>query len=404
MNKKIFKIMTLLTAFLLYVYVSIYSNVPSSITLIEGKEITYPFYQILNMDFSPESSIKAVGSKLSSSVVGKESVRVSLFGKIPLKKIDVNVISKSVVLADGEIIGMKLKTPGLTVVTFEEFTGRNYQKVRPYENLNIQRGDMITSIDGEEITDVDMFVDRIQKSQGRELILELQRNKEKLTERIKPEIDRNDGKYKLGIWVKDLTSGVGTVTFIEPSRYMFAALGHGINDIDEMNLLEIKGGTAYRAMVLSVVKGQKGAPGEIRGAMKENDIFGNIVKNTRNGVFGYLDNNVELSLNPIEVGLKDEVMEGEAEILATVSGNDPKRYKVMIEKVNRKDSTLGRNMVIRVTDEELIAKTGGIVQGMSGSPIIQNGKLIGAVTHVLINEPTRGYGIFVENMLNEMAG
>jgi len=404
MNKKIVKFATLLTVLLLYVYVLIYSNVPSSITLIEGKKVTYPFYSILSMDCSPESSIKAVGSTLSSSVVGKETVRVSLFGKIPLKKIDVNVISKSVVLVDGEMIGMKLKTPGLTVVTFEEFTGRDYLKVRPYEGLNIQRGDMIATINGEEITDVDMFVDRIQRSQGAELTLGILRNKQEHSEKITPVVDRNDGKYKLGIWVKDMTSGVGTVTFIEPSRYMFAALGHGINDIDEMNLLEIKGGAAYRAMVLSVVKGQKGAPGEIRGAIKENDIFGNIVKNTRNGVFGYLDNSVNVALDSIEVGLKEEVVEGEAEILATVSGNDTKRYKVMIEKVNAQNSKVGRNMVIRVIDDELIAKTGGIVQGMSGSPIIQNGKLIGAVTHVLINEPTRGYGIFVENMLSEMAG
>jgi len=404
MNKKIVKITSLLTVLLLYVYVLIYSNVPSSITLIEGREVSYPFYNILSLDCSPESGIRAVDSKLSSAVVGEEMVRVSLFGKIPLKDISVNVISKSVVLADGEIIGMKLKTPGLTVVTFEEFSGRDYKKVRPYENLNIQRGDLITSIDGEEISDVDMFVDRVQRSGGKELVLGILRNKETFTEKITPVVDRNDGKYKLGIWVKDLTSGVGTVTFIEPSRYMFAALGHGINDIDEMNLLEIKGGTAYKAMVLSVVKGQKGAPGEIRGAIKDNDIFGNIVKNTKNGVFGYLDNSVKLDLEPIEVALKDEVIEGEAEILATVSGNDTRRYKVLIEKVNKKDSGLGRNMVIRVTDEVLIAKTGGIVQGMSGSPIIQNGKLIGAVTHVLINEPTRGYGIFVENMLSEMAG
>lgn len=399
MRKKIVKFMTFMVFVLIYVYSLIYSYVPNSITLIEGKELSYPFSKILCLDCTAESGIKVAKSKMSSSVIGNERVNVSLWGKIPLKSIDVKVISKSVVLVDGEMIGMKLKTPGLTVVTFEEFTGRDYKKARPYENLNIQRGDMIISIDGEEITDVDMFIDRVQNSKGKELTLKILRNKAVFNEKITPIVDRNDGKYKLGIWVKDLTSGVGTVTFVDPSTYMFAALGHGINDIDEMNLLEIKGGTAYRAMILSVVKGQKGAPGEVRGAIKENDIFGNIVKNTKNGVYGYLDNSVKLDLEPIEVALKEEVEVGEAEILATVSGNDTKRYKIMIEKVNSKSSNLGRNLVIRVIDEELIEKTGGIVQGMSGSPIIQDGKIIGAVTHVLVNDPTRGYGIFIESMM-----
>ena len=176
MKNRFLKVSALLTVLLVYVYVLIYSNVPSSITLIEGKEFSYPFSNILCLDCSDDSGIKAVGSHLSSSVIGRETIRVSLFGKIPLKKIDVNVISKSVVLVDGEMIGMKLKTPGLTVVTFEEFTGRDYRKVRPYEGLNIQRGDMITAINGESVTDVDMFVDRIQKSAGAVLTLSILRN------------------------------------------------------------------------------------------------------------------------------------------------------------------------------------------------------------------------------------
>jgi len=201
------------------------------------------------------------------------------------------------------------------------------------------------------------------------------------------------------MWVKNITSGVGTVTYIDKNTGMFGALGHGISDIDGMNLLDVESGTAYKAVILSVKKGQKGNPGELKGAIRESNIFGEVIKNTKFGVFGYVNNTIEVTGEEYEICLKNEVKEGKAQILSTIDGEKVEAYDIYIEQVNTHGEIQEKSMVIRVTDKELIEETGGIVQGMSGSPIIQNGKLVGAVTHVLINEPTKGYGIFIETML-----
>lgn len=385
--------------FVLYAYVLIYSVTPDTITMLQGKELSYPFYDFIDINFEEQSNIKAVGSNLISPVICKEKAVLSLFGNIPLKKIDVNVVSNSVVVGGGEAIGMRLNSSGLTVISFEEITSRDYSKVKPYKDKNIQRGDIIVEINSVKVEDVNQFVKEIQKSKGNEIELTFLRNGNVYKETLKPEIDRNDGKYKIGIWVKNITSGVGTVTYIDKNTGIFGALGHGISDIDGMNLLDIESGTAYKAVILSVKKGQKGNPGELKGAIRENNIYGEVTKNTRFGVFGYINENLDIEGDEYEIGLKNEVKEGNAQILCTVNGDKVKLYDICIEQVNIHGDIQEKSMIIKVTDEELIKETGGIVQGMSGSPIIQNGKLIGAVTHVLINEPTRGYGVFIETML-----
>lgn len=367
--------------------------------MLQGKELSYPFYDFIDINFEEQSNIKAVGSNLISPVICKEKAVLSLFGNIPLKKIDVNVVSNSVVVGGGEAIGMRLNSSGLTVISFEEITSRDYSKVKPYRDKNIQRGDIIVEINSVKVEDVNQFVKEIQKSKGNEIELTFLRNGNVYKETLKPEIDRNDGKYKIGIWVKNITSGVGTVTYIDKNTGIFGALGHGISDIDGMNLLDIESGTAYKAVILSVKKGQKGNPGELKGAIRENNIYGEVTKNTRFGVFGYINENLDIEGDEYEIGLKNEVKEGNAQILCTVNGDKVKLYDICIEQVNIHGDIQEKSMIIKVTDEELIKETGGIVQGMSGSPIIQNGKLIGAVTHVLINEPTRGYGVFIETML-----
>ena len=386
---------------IIYMYVLIYSATPKSVTMIQGKELSYPFYDFIDISFNQDTNIRAVGSNLISPVIGKEKATLSLFGKIPLKKVDVSVVSDSVVLGGGDAIGMKLSTPGLTIVTFEEITTRDYSKVKPYKDKNIQRGDIIVEINGVEVSDVNQFVREIQKSKGGELELAYLRNGKLYKETFSPEIDRNDGKYKLGMWVKNITSGVGTVTYIDKNTGVFGALGHGISDIDGMDLLDVETGTAYKAIILSVKKGQKGNPGELKGAIRENNVYGEVIKNTRYGVFGYIEEAAEVDGIEYEICLKNEVREGPAKILATVNGENVQAYDIYIEQVNTHGQIQEKSMVIKVTDKELIEKTGGIVQGMSGSPIIQENKLVGAVTHVLINEPTRGYGIFIETMLEE---
>ena len=397
--KIIKKILAVIIFLLLDVYVTIYSTTPSNITMIQGKELSYPFYDFVNINFNGTTNIQTVESNLISPIIGKEKATLSLFGKIPLKKVNVNVVSNSVVVGGGETIGMRLKSSGLTIVSFEEVTTRDYSRIKPYKDKNIQRGDIIIEINGVEVESVDQFIKEVQKTKGETAELTLLRNGRKYTEKLTPVIDRNDGKYKMGLWVKNVTSGVGTVTYIDKNTGMFGALGHGISDIDGMDLLDVERGTAYKAIILSVKKGQRGNPGELKGAIRENDIYGEIVKNTRFGVFGYINKDADITGNEYEVCLKNDIKEDKAQILSTINGEQLKAYDIEIEQVNTHGEIQEKSMIIHVTDEELIEKTGGIVQGMSGSPIIQNGKLVGAVTHVLINDPTRGYGIFIETML-----
>jgi len=384
---------------LIYTYSLIYSAIPQTLTMIQGEELTYPFYDFININFSEKSNVRAVGSSLIAPTIGKEKATLSLFGIIPVKNIDVNVVSDSVVVGGGEAIGLKLSSSGLTVVTFEEITTRDYSKVKPYKDKNIQRGDIIVEINGVKVEEVNQFVKEIQKSQGNSIELSFLRNGTLYKETMTPQIDRNDGKYKLGMWVKNITSGVGTVTYIDKNSGTFGALGHGISDIDNMDLLDVESGTAYKAVILSVNKGKKGSPGELKGAIRENAVYGDVVKNTRFGVFGYIEDDAKIVGDEYEICLKGDVKEGAAQILSTIDGEETKAYDINIEQVNTHGEIKEKSMIIRVTDKQLIEQTGGIVQGMSGSPIIQNGKLIGAVTHVFINDPTRGYGIFIENMM-----
>ena len=397
--KTIKKFLLISLSLIMYAYIIIYSATPSNITMIQGKELSYPFYNFVDISFSGNSNIRTVESNLVSPIIGNEKATLSLFGKIPLKNINLNVVSDSVVVGGGETIGMKLESSGLTVVSFEEVTTRDYSRVKPYKDKNIQRGDIIVEINGVGVESVEQFVKEIQKTKGGVVELTFLRNGRKYTEKLIPVIDRNDGKYKLGLWVKNITSGVGTVTYIDKNTGMFGALGHGISDIDGMDLLDVKRGKAYKAIILSVKKGQRGNPGELKGAIRENDIYGEIIKNTRFGVFGYINEDVEINGKEYEVCLKSDIKEGKAQILSTINGEQLKSYDIEIEQVNTHGEIQEKSMIIHVIDQELIEKTGGIVQGMSGSPIIQNGKLVGAVTHVLINDPTRGYGVFIETML-----
>jgi len=383
---KILPTIGFISLMLLYLYVSAFINVPSSMTVVKGTDLS---------SYSFNRYSKATGSVLTDTI-GKNKISVELFGKIPLKKVDINIVSDKLVIAGGQSIGIKLNTNGVTVLSFEEFFDVNGNKACPYEGVNIKRGDVIIKFNGENINGVEDFVSKIQQSNGNKIELVVKRADEENLIYMTPVIDKADGTYKLGLWVKEITSGVGTVTYINKETGDFAALGHGINDVDGTSLLGVRTGNAYKAIILGVEKGKKGAPGELKGAIRETDIFGKIDKNSTTGIYG--TTNIRDG-EEVQVALASEITEGPATIYCNVDGGAVKEYKINIEKINS-NLISSKNMIIKVTDEELIAKTGGIVQGMSGSPIIQNGKLIGAVTHVLINDPTMGYGIFIENMLD----
>ena len=208
-----------------------------------------------------------------------------------------------------------------------------------------------------------------------------------------------DGVYRHGAWIRDSIAGIGTMTFYDPATRTFAALGHGVTDTDTAMLMPLASGAVMEASVKAVKAGAPGAPGEMRGDFDLEEDMGTLYANTDCGIFGTLDEGCKVDTSrALPIASREEVETGRATILSTVQGDTTEEYDVVIEKIYS-PSTETRNLLVRVTDDRLLEKTGGIVQGMSGSPIIQNGKLVGAVTHVLVNDPTRGYGILIENML-----
>ncbi len=229
------------------------------------------------------------------------------------------------------------------------------------------------------------------------------RNGETKETSIKP-IKGNDNKYKIGLWVRDAAAGVGTVSFYEPSTKTFAALGHGIQDVDTAQLLDIAKGDFVTTKIVSIVKGEKGKPGKIQGSIENSTLIGEVYRNTEFGVYGKLTNTSVLNINTadaLEVATRDEIVVGPAKIMCTLEDNKTKEYDVEIEKIYKNNNDNNKSMLIKVTDKELIEKTGGIIQGMSGSPIIQNNKVIGALTHVLVNDPETGYGVFADLMIKQ---
>ncbi len=289
--------------------------------------------------------------------------------------------------------GVKFHTEGVIVAGIPNDSG-------PAAQAGMHKGDIITAIDGEPIASAEKFAEKIKNSEGKPLTLEYKSGSLSHTAQITPCTDES-GEYKIGIWVKDSAAGIGTITFIDPQTMSFAGLGHGICDSAGGDPLPFSSGSAEEVSLTGIVIGKAGAPGELRGSFAGHKI-GKLLKNDLTGVYGVLAEMPEqLEKEKYPVCKSGDVKEGKAYIFATVDGEGRKRYEIEIFDIinDGKD----KNFSVRITDENLLAKTGGIVQGMSGSPIIQNGKLVGAVTHVLVNDPARGYGIFIENML-EAAG
>ena len=288
----------------------------------------------------------------------------------------------------GQIIGLELRDNRVTVAAFDEELGKNARQA------GLRIGDKLLRIDGRPITCAEDVQQSLQHSQGT-ITLQLQRRGKHETLILQPAITR-DGP-KLGIYLKEGVTGIGTVTYYDPDPGMFGALGHGVNDPDSQ-LLQLVRGSAYEAQVVSVNKGQAGQPGQLRGSLIGKTPMGNLIKNTPRGLFGKAQ--IPWTGKQLPIAAASEIQKGSATILSTVSGTAVQEYSVEILKIYPQTRGGDKNMLIHITDPRLLDATGGIVQGMSGSPIIQDGKLVGAVTHVLVNDPTRGYGIFIENMLD----
>lgn len=304
------------------------------------------------------------------------------------KKVEENVNNMKIVLG-GEAVGIKLLATGVLVMGIDR------------EDTNLQVGDVILKVNEQKIESNVELLSYAKASQGKELTLQVSRKEEIFSTNILPIKDEISGEYKLGLWVKDSSAGVGTITFYDKNSSRFVALGHGVTETKENYILPINSGGITYTNIYSIKKGIAKVPGELKGTIT-NNVIGNIHLNTERGIYGNLiDITMMKEKEEIEVLPKTHIEEGDASIYCTLDDNKVKEYQINIQKVLL-NSDGNKNMIIQITDEELLNKTGGIVQGMSGSPIVQNGKLIGAVTHVFLNDPTRGYGVFAENLINEM--
>lgn len=364
-----------------------------NIGVISVNDLSVPSNQIdidLNQPFT-----------LKSSQTGKYHINLKLFGLINFKHISLDVIDSVEMIPCGNPIGIYVETNGILVLGSGRITGNDGLNYEPINN-KLKSGDYVLKINGKEVTSKNELIDEIQKSDGKDITLLVRRNKEMITVRISP-IKTASGSYKIGAWIRDNTQGIGTLTFIT-SDGQFGALGHGITDIDTGLLMQIKDGTIYSAEIMSIVKGKEGEPGELIGMIKQSNKYriGNITGNTYQGIFGKVENKNELmNMQPLNIGLKQEVKKGKAYIRCTIEDKIDD-YEIEIVDIDYSNSNHSKGIVIKITDQRLLNMTGGIVQGMSGSPIIQNNKLIGAVTHVFIQDSTKGYGTFIENMVNNL--
>lgn len=322
-----------------------------------------------------------------------------LFGAIPLKMVSVSVVPRSRLYAGGSPIGIYLETDGVLVVDTGNIVSADGRSCCPAEDI-VRSGDYIQSVNGETVTTKEELISCIAKSKGLDVVLDVERAGEQISLRLQPVLDEK-GTYRAGIWVRNDTQGIGTLTYMEEDG-SFGALGHGISDIDTGELLDVCGGTLYDADVISVIRGQQGVPGELSGVIHYNEGYkiGNIEKNSSNGIFGKVSNLPALIQDKESylTAHKQEVQTGKATILCCVGG-ERESYEIEIREIRLNGSNENKGMILEVTDEALLDQTGGIVQGMSGSPIIQDGRLVGAVTHVFVNDPIKGYGIFIEDML-----
>ena len=300
----------------------------------------------------------------------------------------------------GKAVGIKLFAQGVLVVGLSDLT-TDQGLASPARACGLQAGDVITHINGTQVSSIEAVQAMLQELQGQAMTLTITRNdvSQEITAHAAQSSD--DGQYKLGAWIRDSMAGIGTMTFYDPSTGLFGALGHGINDVDTSLLMPLESGSIMYAEVSDVRKGQAGEPGELHGAFQVERDLGSLFANTAGGVFGTLtDTGLADGLDPVPVAARSEVKVGPATILSNIAGDDVEEYTVEIIRVFPAGSHDTRELMVKVTDQRLLDATGGIVQGMSGSPILQNGKLVGSVTHVLINDPTQGYGILAETMLD----
>lgn len=420
--KRLIIAMLLIAIIISLVYLQVLVTTPNELLLINGEDYLWQLKSPFSIGIQPEkqADIMLNGSllesrgvklnpmsalKLRSNNINTVKLQLTLFGILPVKTMLVETVPRKKVIPCGNTIGVKIYTEGVLVVGTSQIEGADNKLYQPFKEAGVKAGDYILEINDKKVADVENVSNIIQASGGQPILLKISRNNVLIYTRAKPVKSLQDDKFKMGLWLRESTAGIGTMTFFDPDTNVFAALGHGITDIDTGTIISISKGEVLNSNIVSVKKGMKGLPGELRGIFMNNTSkAGNILDNNEFGIFGTLnlDNRQVIPQNkPLPIALRSEVKEGPAQIISCISGNKTDVYNIVIQKVYRQSINSSKSMVIKITDERLLNYTGGIVQGMSGSPIIQNGKLVGAVTHVLVNDPTRGYGIFVEWMMKK---
>ncbi len=382
---KIFAIFTPILVLFLYIS-SVFISIPEVVFLRDGNNL---------------ESNKGIINYTLKKIYDNISEYDAEFLGFKIKTVEVMAIPKEIQLyPGGNVVGIKLQTNGPLVVGFSDIENEEQKPYSPSKESGINLGDVILAINEIEINSSEFLAETLNSLKLDELDVKIERDGKILYKKVKP-VKTSDGKNKIGLWVRDSTAGIGTVTFIDPETGLYGALGHPITDVDTGDIIKISKGNIVNSSIVNVKRGEKGNPGELKGVFINDDIkLGNVKHNTKYGIFG------EYSLEnfygeKLSIALKNEIQEGPAKIISTIDNDKPKMYDVVIEKLLQQDNPSSKSMIIKVVDEELLEKTGGIVQGMSGSPIIQNNKLVGAVTHVLVNKPDTGYGIYIEWMLKE---
>lgn len=394
--KKIKFILTFFLLLIIYIYVSFITLLPNNVVLLEGERFECKKLFGIKIIEVTETSNKDVNSS---------KLEFKLFGKVNLKEISITKMRNTKVVPVGKIIGLKMYTNGVLVVGTSEIEDTNKILNKPYENTDIKSGDTILKINEEIVENIDGLKRIVNESDGKMLNLTIFRNGSIINTDIKP-IQTDISEYKIGLWVKDAATGVGTMSFYIPETNEYGILGHGITDTDTNNLINIDSGELVTARIISLKKAEIGEPGEIKGTIINSKTIGDIRKNTQFGVYGKLNQITTLNIDTskvMDVALRDEIKEGEAKVLCAFNENNvTKEYDIEIEKIYKDNDYNNKSMLIKIVDDNLLKETGGIIRGLSGAPIIQNGKFIGAITNVLVSDPSIGYAIFADLMLKEL--
>lgn len=387
LKKLIKKLLLVFFLLIIYSYTLVITNLPEELVVFEGETIFMKTLLGLNIKLNDETIETSSNSSQSlTKQAGKSTLEVSLFDSINIKNVNVDVLPKTTVIPVGNIAGVKLYTNGVLVVGMSEIEGYDNKKYKPYENKGIKEGDTIVKIDEKLINSTEDLIKTVNNSQGRDIKVQYIHQEETKECSISP-VKTSNSQYKLGLWVRDSAAGVGTVSFYEPTSKTFGALGHGITDIDTNELINIASGEFVTTRILNITKGESGNPGKIQGTVENQTNIGKIYKNSKFGIYGKVDNISSLNIDTskeMEVALREEIKTGKATILCSLDNQQPQEYEIEIDKINKENNYDNKSMQIKITDQKLLEKTGGIIQGMSGSPVIQNGKFVGAVTHVFV--------------------